>query len=82
VPRSGREVRAGGSPVAGVAWAMHRGIAAVQVRIDDGPWDLASRGAEPVDAWRQWVYDWDATPGSHTITVRAQDGPGSGSRRR
>ena len=77
VPRSGREVRAGVVPVAGVAWAMHRGIAAVQVSIDGGPWRDARLAGQPtVDAWRQWVYDWDATAGSHTITVRAQDGLG------
>ena len=77
VPRSGREVRAGLVPVAGVAWAMHRGITAVQVSVDGGPWRDARLAGEPtIDAWRQWVYDWDATPGSHTITVRAQDGAG------
>jgi hypothetical protein len=30
-----------------------------------------------VDAWRQWVYEWDATPGRHLIAVRATDGPGA-----
>lgn len=77
VPRSGREVRAGTVAVAGVAWDTGRGIAAVQVRIDDGPWQPARLGDEPAtSAWRQWVYTWDAQPGSHTVTVRAQDGTG------
>ncbi len=77
VPRSGREVTAGKVAVAGVAWAMHRGIRAVQVRVDGGPWADARLATEPtVDAWRQWVYEWDATAGSHTLTVRAQDGQG------
>jgi len=77
VPRSGARVTAGRVAVAGVAWAMHRGIQAVQVRVDDGPWADARLAAEPtVDAWRQWVYEWDATAGSHTLTVRARDGQG------
>jgi DMSO/TMAO reductase YedYZ molybdopterin-dependent catalytic subunit len=77
VPRSGREVKAGLVAVAGVAWDTGRGIRAVDVRIDDGPWRSARLGEEPAtSAWRQWVYPWDAPPGSHTITVRAQDGAG------
>ncbi|MDH6543994.1 molybdopterin-dependent oxidoreductase [Streptomyces sp. SPB4] len=61
--------------VAGVAWAQHRGITRVEIRIDDGPWqdaDLASQAG--VDTWRQWSYPWRATPGGHTVTVRATDG--------
>ena len=27
--------------------------------------------------WVQWVLDWDATPGDHTIAVRATDGTGT-----
>ncbi len=29
-----------------------------------------------IDTWRQWVYEWDATPGSHDIRVRAYDAKG------
>ena len=60
--------------VAGVAWAQHRGIAKVEVRIDGGPWREA-RLAEGNDAdvWRQWVFEWEAKPGDHTIQVRATD---------
>jgi DMSO/TMAO reductase YedYZ molybdopterin-dependent catalytic subunit len=77
-PRGLQRVTAGTVPIAGVAWATHRGIDAVEVRIDDGPWrraDLAP--AASVDTWRQWVLPWDATPGSHTITCRATDGTGA-----
>ena len=28
------------------------------------------------DTWRQWAYDWDATPGPHTLRARATDGTG------
>ncbi|MBK8468909.1 MAG: molybdopterin-dependent oxidoreductase [Candidatus Phosphoribacter sp.] len=77
VPRSGVQVSPGTVAVAGVAWAMHRGIRAVQVRVDDGPWADARLASEPtVDSWRQWVFDWPATAGSHVLTVRAQDGDG------
>ena len=29
-----------------------------------------------IDTWRQWVWDWDATPGSHCIEARATDATG------
>jgi DMSO/TMAO reductase YedYZ molybdopterin-dependent catalytic subunit len=77
VPRSGTTVAAGTVAVAGVAWAQQRGIDKVEVRVDDGPWQEARLATEPsIDAWRQWVLEWDATPGSHTIAVRATDGDG------
>ncbi|HET9671349.1 MAG TPA: molybdopterin-dependent oxidoreductase, partial [Actinomycetota bacterium] len=76
-PRNGAAVAAGRVAVAGVAWAQHRGIARVELRIDGGPWfeaDLAEPGT--LDTWRQWVAAWDATPGTHTLAVRATDGEG------
>ncbi|MFD3719094.1 molybdopterin-dependent oxidoreductase [Streptomyces sp. NPDC058674] len=63
--------------VAGVAWAQHRGIDRVEVRIDDGPWqdaDLAPQAG--LDTWRQWSFPWKTTPGGHNLTVRATDGTG------
>lgn len=78
VPRRGQPVAAGPVKIAGVAWAQHRGIAKVEVRIDDGEWREAELGdAVSDDAWRQWVTDWDATPGRHTIQVRATDRTGT-----
>jgi DMSO/TMAO reductase YedYZ molybdopterin-dependent catalytic subunit len=64
--------------VAGVAWAQHRGISAVQVQIDDGDWQGATLSGEvSADTWRQWVYQWDATEsGTHTLRCRAIDGNG------
>ncbi|MGO4632900.1 molybdopterin-dependent oxidoreductase [Streptomyces sp. 2RAF24] len=63
--------------IAGVAWAQHRGITRVEIRIDDGPWrDAELAVQDTVDTWRQWSYRWDATSGSHTLTVRATDGTG------
>jgi DMSO/TMAO reductase YedYZ molybdopterin-dependent catalytic subunit len=77
VPRAGRAVKAGTVAVAGVAWAQHRGISKVEVQVDDGPWQEATLAAEPtVDAWRQWVLMWAATPGTHELRVRATDATG------
>lgn len=76
VPRTGT-VPAGRQPVAGVAWAPSRGIERVEVQVDDGPWQEARLSDSlGVDAWRQWVWEWDATPGAHTLTARATDGTG------
>ena len=69
--------KAGRVPVAGVAWAQHRGIDRVEVRVDGGPWSTARLASEDtVDTWRQWLWEWDATPGSHTLEVRATDRDG------
>jgi DMSO/TMAO reductase YedYZ molybdopterin-dependent catalytic subunit len=76
-PTPGATVAAGTVPVAGVAWAQHRGIERVEVRVDDGPWlpaELAAPGT--IDTWRQWILRWEATPGAHALTVRATDGEG------
>jgi DMSO/TMAO reductase YedYZ molybdopterin-dependent catalytic subunit len=75
VPRPLAQVKAGRTAVAGVAWAPHRGIDAVQVRADNGPWNQARLAAVPgIDTWRQWVWEWDAPRGLHTLQVRATDG--------
>jgi DMSO/TMAO reductase YedYZ molybdopterin-dependent catalytic subunit len=78
VPAAGSHVKAGKVQVAGVAWAQHKGIEAVEVRVDNGPWNEATLAAVPdLDTWRQWVWEWDATDaGSHTIEARATDKTG------
>ncbi len=67
-----RRFPAGRRAVAGVAWAQTRGIAAVEVQVDDGDW-LPARLSPEVDAdlWRQWVLPYDFAPGAHQLTVRA-----------
>jgi DMSO/TMAO reductase YedYZ molybdopterin-dependent catalytic subunit len=76
-PRSLERVAAGPVAVGGVAWAQTRGIDAVEVRVDDGPFRPAQLAkALNRDSWRQWRFDWDAAPGRHTLTVRAVDGRG------
>jgi len=78
VPSSGRELRAKTVAVAGVAWAPTRGIAKVEVQVDEGAWREATLAdALSTDTWRQWMYRWDATPGDHRLRVRATDGTGA-----
>lgn len=78
VPDGNRSIDAGRTAVAGVAWAQHTGIRAVEVRVDAGPWRPARLAAVPsTDTWRQWVYEWDARPGSHRLAVRATDEAGT-----
>ena len=77
VPAIGATLRPGMTPVAGVAWAQHKGVAAVEVRVDRGPWHEARLAAVPdIDTWRQWVWEWQATPGNHLLEARATDKTG------
>jgi DMSO/TMAO reductase YedYZ molybdopterin-dependent catalytic subunit len=77
VPVAGASVKAGKVAVAGVAWAQHKGIEAVEARVDRGPWQEATLAAVPgIDTWRQWVWEWDATPGTHLIEARSTDKTG------
>jgi DMSO/TMAO reductase YedYZ molybdopterin-dependent catalytic subunit len=80
VPTGANPIKAGTRvAIAGVAWAQHKGIEAVEVRIGNGPWQQATLAAVPdLDCWRQWVYEWDASvgPGSYLIEARATDKTG------
>jgi DMSO/TMAO reductase YedYZ molybdopterin-dependent catalytic subunit len=77
VPNGLNEIKAGRTAVAGVAWAQHKGIEAVEVRVDRGPWQEARLAAVPgLDTWRQWVWEWDATSGGHVLEARATDKTG------
>jgi DMSO/TMAO reductase YedYZ molybdopterin-dependent catalytic subunit len=64
--------------VAGVAWAQHRGISTVEVRVDDAPWQPATLAdTASIDTWRQWSWRWDGpTTGRHRLQVRATDKTG------
>jgi DMSO/TMAO reductase YedYZ molybdopterin-dependent catalytic subunit len=76
-PRDGASRKAGTVVVAGVAWAQHRGIAKVEVQVDSGAWVEATLAATVSgDTWREWSYQWAATPGKHTVRVRATDQTG------
>jgi hypothetical protein len=77
VPQDLDGVKAGVVTLAGIAWAQHRGIKGVEIRVDEGAWQQAALGAEAsVDTWRQWYFRWDAVAGRHRLQVRATDGGG------
>jgi DMSO/TMAO reductase YedYZ molybdopterin-dependent catalytic subunit len=70
-------IKVGQNTIAGVAWAQHKGIDAVEVRVDNGPWQRAQLATVPgIDTWRQWAWNWDARHGQHTIQARATDATG------
>jgi hypothetical protein len=78
VPKGLARVAAGDVAVGGVAWRQTVGVSKVEVRIDDGDWDVATLAEEDtLDTWRQWSYVWRATPGRHSIRVRATDRDGN-----
>ncbi|MGH3913058.1 MAG: molybdopterin-dependent oxidoreductase [Pseudonocardiaceae bacterium] len=65
------------SPLTGIAWAQTRGIEKVEVRIDNGPWQLAELATEVnPDTWRMWRLAGRLQPGSHVARVRATDKTG------
>jgi DMSO/TMAO reductase YedYZ molybdopterin-dependent catalytic subunit len=77
LPREGASLAAGGVAVAGVAWAPDRGVSRVEVQVDDGDWADAELSLAISDAtWVQWQHQWPATPGEHSLRVRATDGSG------
>jgi len=62
--------------IEGMAWGP-RPIAAVEVKIDDGPWQKANLSASKAPyTWQSWTLNWSPTPGKHTITSRATDDAG------
>lgn len=79
VPRDGQTVPPGPTTFGGVAWAQNRGVRAVEVQIDDnGPWQQAELGESySNETWRLWSFPWTATPGKHTVSVRAVDNTGA-----
>jgi DMSO/TMAO reductase YedYZ molybdopterin-dependent catalytic subunit len=76
VPKAGSSLPAGRVTIAGVAWAQHRGIEAVEVNIDGTWYNAKLASQDTIDTWRQWYYVWDTTPGPHTLKVRATDKTG------
>jgi DMSO/TMAO reductase YedYZ molybdopterin-dependent catalytic subunit len=77
VPRAGTSLPAGRNPVAGVAWAPPRGVARVEIQVDEGAWRECALGpSDSAHTWVQWQLEWDASPGDHVLRVRATDGDG------
>jgi DMSO/TMAO reductase YedYZ molybdopterin-dependent catalytic subunit len=63
----------------GRAWSGYGPVTRVEVTIDDGvSWADATLQAcdAPPWVWRRWWYEWEATPGDHTLAARATDATG------
>jgi hypothetical protein len=72
VPRSGADVDPGPLDVGGLAWKQHTGISGVEIALDGGAWESVQLAVVPSDdTWVQWSGTIDATPGDHTLRVRA-----------
>jgi DMSO/TMAO reductase YedYZ molybdopterin-dependent catalytic subunit len=64
--------------VAGIAFGGDQGIGKIEVSLDDGKSWQEAKLKDPLDkyTWRLWHLETPATPGSHTLMVRATDGAG------
>ena len=73
----GRIVQRGGRyQIDGMAWGP--AVAAVEVKIDNGPWIKAALDASQSEyTWRFWHLDAPLTAGEHTVTSRAIDTAGN-----
>jgi hypothetical protein len=75
-----RFVRPGTVPVTGRAWSGGAPVSRVEVSTDGGAtWDdavLAPADPDHPYAWREWTYEWTATPGRAELLARASDESG------
>jgi DMSO/TMAO reductase YedYZ molybdopterin-dependent catalytic subunit len=74
----GRVVQTGDRyQIDGMAWGPNP-ISAVEVKIDNGPWQKAKLdGNKAPFTWQAWSLEWSPTPSEHTITSRAIDATGA-----
>jgi len=71
------DLGAGDLSIRGIAWGGTRGVAAVLVRVDGGPWIAARlRPARGLYARVPWETECTLAPGVHEISCRAVDGAG------
>jgi DMSO/TMAO reductase YedYZ molybdopterin-dependent catalytic subunit len=77
-PDRSQTVAAGAVQIAGTAWAVHRGVSLVEIRVDGGEWMPAQLGGVPSpDTWRKWAVDIDLDTGEYEIEARTTDGAGN-----
>ncbi|MEB3371251.1 molybdopterin-dependent oxidoreductase [Saccharopolyspora mangrovi] len=77
-PQRNAQLPPGPVTLAGIAWAQHTGIEAVQVRVDGGAWQVAELATEVSrDTWRMWRLRLDLPPGEHRVQCRAIDATGT-----
>ncbi|WP_323791479.1 molybdopterin-dependent oxidoreductase [Nocardioides sp.] len=71
LPRRLPSLPAGPTTVVGTAWHPPHGVAAVEVRVDDGPWQRAELAREvSPSSWRRWRLEVPLDEGRHTLTAR------------
>ena len=73
LPAAGSSLPAGATTIAGYAWSGYAPIAAVEVRVDNGPWFPAPFEQPGPRAWAKFSVAWEATPGRHVLASRAVD---------
>lgn len=72
------EVAAGQAAFVGTAWAPPHGVAAVEVRLDDGEWrEVELAGEINGDSWRRWRTTIDLTAGTHHVETRCHSRSGA-----
>ena len=77
LPRDGAEVAAGTVTFGGFAWAPRAGVAAVELRVDDGAWAEATIvESESGDSWVVWKADVALAVGDHAVECRVIDADG------
>lgn len=65
-------------PIGGIAYSGDRGISAVEVRVDGGPWEPAElRAPLSETTWVIWRYEWPFASGDHTFEVRCREADGT-----
>ncbi|WP_176968734.1 molybdopterin-dependent oxidoreductase [Amycolatopsis xylanica] len=70
-------VTAGTVRLSGVAWAQHTGIAKVEVKVDQGPWQETTLSHEVnINTWRMWWTEVQIPKGVHQVFCRATDKSG------
>jgi DMSO/TMAO reductase YedYZ molybdopterin-dependent catalytic subunit len=70
-------LRDGRYQIDGMAWGPTP-VAAVEVKIDNGPWTKAILDdSKSAYSWQSWHLDWSPAPGEHTVTSRAIDRAGN-----
>jgi len=76
-PKQREPIEAGAYTFGGVAWAPTVGVTAVEVQVDDGPWQQADL-AEPLSdgSWVLWKLETEVSVGEHEVKVRATDSTG------
>jgi hypothetical protein len=74
-PAPGGTVEPGDTVIRGLAWSGTAPIARVEVRIDDGPWQLATlAGDRHRHSWQRWELSAPlARPGRISVRARATD---------